>query len=394
MNQECNNNQAQELLVSLSHEQQEQQQKRREQQKQQLKQQRNIPNNKMIMNTRPSVELNSFNDPHHEFLRATSLSLSSSSSPSPSSSLSSKTTTTIGIVKNDIIHSSTSSSASSNSAVEKLVYGKPTNLGLHFQPGPYDCICGRGKVAFNHVGNKYFRSLIELARNSYLKAETKIQRSSVVSNVVNAVRSKCGGTGGAGFVKQNKLTGEWIEVGDHLAREKVGQSLRETLAIKYKSSHKAKKYRRKETSTKVNQTLEDIIHTNTNISTIIQYMTNKVTMESSDALPSHPDQYQPQQQQQQQPQQQHQLQQSDEELVQLFNESNSQILFLLKQDQPMVQRFQEAYIQSGKNNRNRNSNNSSNDDSSDNNDDSGKSDNIGGIMMMEYESIPSSWMME
>ena len=384
MNQECNN----QRLAQESH----------EQQHQQLEQERNILNNdnnnitssielpnKMIMNTRPSVELNSLND-HNEFLRATTSlsSVSSSMLPSPSS----KTATIRSIANDNTIHSS---SSSSNSHAVKLVYGKPTNLGIHFQPGPYDCICGRGKVAFNHVGNKYFRSLIELARNSYLKAETKIQRSFVVSGVVDAVRAK-----GTGFVKQIKASGEWIEVGDHLAREKVGQSLRETLATKYKSSHKAKKYRRKETSTKVNQTLEEIIHTNTNISTIIQNMTRNVvtighTSTSSSATTRTrtstttldddfllPDPYQEQQQQQQQ-------QQSDEEIMKLFNESNSQILAFIKQDQPMVQRFQEAYVNSSKK---KNSNGSGN-DSSDNDD---SNSDLGGIMMMEYESIPSSWM--
>jgi len=40
------------------------------------------------------------------------------------------------------------------------------------------------------------------------------------------------------------ITGAWREVGDHLAREKVGQTLRDSLHNKYSSSTKAKKRRR------------------------------------------------------------------------------------------------------------------------------------------------------
>ena len=139
------------------------------------------------------------------------------------------------------------------------------------------------------------------------------------------------------------------------------------MATKYKSSHKAKKYRRKENSFKVNQTIEDIIHTNADISNILNDVTIKVTgRPATRGQATH----------QEQEDNHHQLP-SDSELLRLFNESNRKILHYIKQDTPMVKRFQEAASKMV--------HGSGNDDSSDN--DSGSE-----LVVMEYESIPSSWM--
>jgi hypothetical protein len=43
-----------------------------------------------------------------------------------------------------------------------------------------------------------------------------------------------------------KFNGRWFEVGDSVAREKIGQCMRDQLHSKYKSSTKAKQGRRKE----------------------------------------------------------------------------------------------------------------------------------------------------
>ena len=209
MNQECN-----------------QQQKQRPQHQEQQSQHRSADNdsNNMIMNTRPSIELNSRNnDDHLALLRATS----SSSTIAPNLSTTAMRAHPSMMMRlvatndrhyhhthdhnpNNLTHSHLPNHKSTSA---KISYGKPTNLGKDFIPGPHDCICGRGKYAFNHPGNKYFRNLIELARESYLKADTKIQRSCVVSGIIQKVRSK-----GVGFVKQTKDKSGWIEVGDHLAR--------------------------------------------------------------------------------------------------------------------------------------------------------------------------------
>ena len=86
-----------------------------------------------------------------------------------------------------------------------------------FTPGPYDVICGRGNGVWNHKGNQFLRTLIQHGKQRYGSAQTKRQRSDVVSDIVAVVRSK-----GHGFVKRNN-SNRWYEVGDYLSREKVGQ---------------------------------------------------------------------------------------------------------------------------------------------------------------------------
>ena len=49
-----------------------------------------------------------------------------------------------------------------------------------------------------------------------------------------------------GFVKKGTVTGRWYDVGEGVAREKIGQGLRERLHVKYKSSTKSKRRKLKE----------------------------------------------------------------------------------------------------------------------------------------------------
>lgn len=128
--------------------------------------------------------------------------------------------------------------------------GEEVNLGINFAPGPYDVICARGKVAWNHSGNKFFRSIVKQNTERYAAAvETKIQRTRIVTEVVNEIRSR-----GNGFVKQEEDTGCWVQVGNLLAREKVGQHFRNALST-YKSSSKNKKYRRRAATERLSQRL-------------------------------------------------------------------------------------------------------------------------------------------
>ncbi|KAL7574357.1 hypothetical protein ACA910_008460 [Epithemia clementina (nom. ined.)] len=123
---------------------------------------------------------------------------------------------------------------------------------VHRQPGPTDVICARGKRAFNHPGNRRFRELVERHMDQYSKATTKLEKSVLVSQIVDGVRHA---TPPGGFLREsedpaaavqqkNDELPVWYEVGDAVAREKVGQGFRDLLHMKYKSSTKAKKRRR------------------------------------------------------------------------------------------------------------------------------------------------------
>jgi hypothetical protein len=50
--------------------------------------------------------------------------------------------------------------------------------------------------------------------------------------------------------------------GDHFAREKVGQTMRDMLHAKYKSSNRSKKRRRKEIQAKQNEEIDDFLAMN------------------------------------------------------------------------------------------------------------------------------------
>jgi hypothetical protein len=90
-------------------------------------------------------------------------------------------------------------------------------LGPDFvRPGEFDVICDRGKLALNHSGNVRLKSTIETKLAEYAKATSKTQKTFIVTLIIDSVRDANGG-----FVKFKN--GEWFEVGDFLAREKVGQ---------------------------------------------------------------------------------------------------------------------------------------------------------------------------
>jgi hypothetical protein len=93
-----------------------------------------------------------------------------------------------------------------------------TSLPRDFLPGKLDVICGRGREARDHEGNIAFRGSIESEIEHYSKMQSKLEKSTVVSQIVDSIR-KASPKGG--FVR--KGIERWYSVPDHIAREKVGQ---------------------------------------------------------------------------------------------------------------------------------------------------------------------------
>lgn len=112
-------------------------------------------------------------------------------------------------------------------------------LAPEYTPGEFDVICARGKQAKNHSGNVRYRRIIVEKMKIYDEAPTKLEKTVIVSEILDSVRTV---SPNGGFIK--KFDGRWFEVGDHIAREKIGQSLRDMLHTKYSSSTQAKKIRR------------------------------------------------------------------------------------------------------------------------------------------------------
>lgn len=86
-----------------------------------------------------------------------------------------------------------------------------------------DILCGRGGLTNHHKGNKRFRDIVALHRPDYVRAP-KIQKPSVARVIVRAIRN---GDPPGRFLRKDKKTGFWIDIGDKRAAEKTSQALRE-----------------------------------------------------------------------------------------------------------------------------------------------------------------------
>lgn len=93
-------------------------------------------------------------------------------------------------------------------------------------PSKFDVICARGSTAASHVGNLRFREIIRQNLPRYNAAKTKMDKSLIVTSIVDAVRYS---SPNGGFIKQDK-NGMWHDVGDAIAREKIGQTLRDQVS--------------------------------------------------------------------------------------------------------------------------------------------------------------------
>lgn len=123
--------------------------------------------------------------------------------------------------------------AATDSALAQGTNVNPTPLPDPFEPRDQDVCCGRGKRNWNHTGNIQFRNLIQSNVDAYISAPTKTDKTSVVMGIVDQVRK-----GGSLFVKQDEDTGRWYDIGDSLAREKVGHSLRDQVTAMKKHREK------------------------------------------------------------------------------------------------------------------------------------------------------------
>jgi hypothetical protein len=131
-----------------------------------------------------------------------------------------------------------------------------SQLGVDFEPSDSSVICGRGKVCSNHTGNHRLRLLASKFVKDYSQATRKLEKSAIVANIVAVIRQ-----GGGRFCKREK--GEWFEVGDYYAREKVSALFRDKLHDRYLSSSKVKIARRraraKQTETQAQQCGQQLV---------------------------------------------------------------------------------------------------------------------------------------
>lgn len=97
--------------------------------------------------------------------------------------------------------------------VPRTAVPKDSPLPLDFQPGQYDVICSRGKRAFHHEGNKWFRRVIETHVEAYMAAPSKVDKSLLVIAIVDSIRSR---SPIGGFVRFSREMDCFVEIGDIL----------------------------------------------------------------------------------------------------------------------------------------------------------------------------------
>jgi hypothetical protein len=96
------------------------------------------------------------------------------------------------------------------------------------EPGPNDCLFGRGGGTNHHPGNKRYRKMVEDKKEKYLSSK-RLDKPLVAMEIINDWRAL---DPPGRFLKQDERTKLWNDVGDRKAREKTSQALREKSAPK------------------------------------------------------------------------------------------------------------------------------------------------------------------
>ncbi|KAL7526483.1 hypothetical protein ACHAWF_001788, partial [Thalassiosira exigua] len=96
------------------------------------------------------------------------------------------------------------------------------------EPGPHDCLFGRGGGTNHHPGNKRYRKTVEDNKGKYLRSK-RLDKPLVAMEIIKEWREL---DPPGRFLKQDDKTKLWSDVGDKKAREKTSQALREKTPVK------------------------------------------------------------------------------------------------------------------------------------------------------------------
>ncbi|KAG7354643.1 hypothetical protein IV203_003999 [Nitzschia inconspicua] len=101
----------------------------------------------------------------------------------------------------------------------------PRGIGPIVDPNENDVLCGRGGRINSHSGNVKFRDIINNRKKEYLAPSTKkLEKAHIAAAIVNDIRSM---DPPGRFLKEDRDTGLWFDIGDAKAIKKTGQALRE-----------------------------------------------------------------------------------------------------------------------------------------------------------------------
>jgi hypothetical protein len=92
---------------------------------------------------------------------------------------------------------------------------------MPIEPNESDVLCGREKSSIRHVGNIHFRSYVDQQLDVYKKSSRSDK-----SRIIYFVYKKVIETQGR-FLKQDRQSKEWHDIGVRAAKEKVGHAFRD-----------------------------------------------------------------------------------------------------------------------------------------------------------------------
>jgi hypothetical protein len=106
-----------------------------------------------------------------------------------------------------------------------VLHVPPRGIGPIVDPNVSDVLCGRGGRINSHTGNIHFREVIASLKKDYLaKTTKKLEKAHIAAKIINDIRSL---EPPGRFLKEDRETGLWFDIGDAKAIKKAGQALRE-----------------------------------------------------------------------------------------------------------------------------------------------------------------------
>ena len=184
-------------------------------------------------------------------------------------------------------------------------------LPLDYVPSTFDVVCGTGKDARRHYGNKTFQKTLQSYIAKYSTTTCKLEKSLLISEIMNTVRDSH--SEGGGFIK--RIGEQWFALGTHLSREKVSQGLRDLLHKQYRSSNIAKKRRRLKLCTEFDNNIDEMLEARKFVTRRIEKVARDVRNQENIM--------------------------SDDEICGMFTRANLDILEALKQDDSLLTRVGE-----------------------------------------------------
>uniref|UniRef100_A0A7R9ZM61 DUF6824 domain-containing protein n=1 Tax=Craspedostauros australis TaxID=1486917 RepID=A0A7R9ZM61_9STRA len=101
----------------------------------------------------------------------------------------------------------------------------PRGIGPIVYPNQNDVLCGRGGRINSHSGNIQFREMVSSRKKVYLaKSTKKLEKAHIAAKIVREIRAK---DPPGRFLKEDRDTALWFDIGDQKAIKKAGQALRE-----------------------------------------------------------------------------------------------------------------------------------------------------------------------